>query len=41
MTDLLLSGVRAWGFGPAPTDIAIAGGRIFLRSDDEVVAIGK
>lgn len=28
MTDLLLSGVRAWGFGPAPTDIAIAGGRI-------------
>jgi len=28
MTDLLLSGVRAWGAGPAPTDIAIAGGRI-------------
>lgn len=28
MTDLLLSGVRAWGSGAAPTDIAIAGGRI-------------
>ncbi|MEQ8816313.1 MAG: amidohydrolase family protein [Thalassobaculum sp.] len=28
MTDLLLTGVRAWGFGPAPTDIAVSAGRI-------------
>ena len=28
MTDLLLTGVRAWGFGPAPTEIAVSAGRI-------------